>query len=189
MPELIKEIPPGSNAEDQEGLLKPIFGESYKRSKKRKKINPDGFFPGEESYIVKWWLQWEAASPESGVEDSQEARIRTACSTQKPREIQLQIILILETLVLLGQKKAETTDGDDAAQSSLGGSEVTAKKETKPLDFSKILDIMLEKLQIWETTNQSMLGTGSMADRKGQPETTIGDNCLRNFCTEVVVPL
>ena len=194
VPDLIKEIPPGSHVEDDDGQSKFLFTEKYKRSKKRKRINPDGFFPAEESHIVNWWLRREVINPESGAEDSQEKRIRTACSYQKPREIQLQIILILEIMALLGQRKTETTVDGDANQGASTGPKVNPKKEKKTLDYPKILDVMLEKLQIWETTNQSLLDAGatgskSSTDSKRQLDSSAEDNCLRSFCTDVIIPL
>ena len=195
IPELVKEIPPGSTADD-EGQLKSIFGDKSRKSRKRKKINPDGFFPGEEDYIVKWWIDRENTTTNGSADDTQEKRIRTACSCQKPREMQLQVVLILEILALELQELNEGSKSlAEATQPADLTSQGIIREDKKSTDYSKILDILLEKLQIWETTNQEILDLGkgdtsaASTIKNKSSRMNVGSDCLRSFCTEVIMPL
>ena len=196
VPELIKEIPPGLTAADEDGQLKTAFGDKIKRSKRRKKVNPDGFFPGEEDYIIRWWVDLENTEAEGSANGTQEQRIRAACSRQKPREMQLQVILILEMLALelrASKDCPEPTDND--AEASNPTSQQAVKKNTKPTDHSKVLEVLLEKLQIWETTSQESFDFGknssSASATMKEKGKAVSPNSysLRNFCTEVIMPL
>ena len=195
IPELIKEIPPGATEEDVSGQLKSALGARIKKSKRRKKINADGFFPGEEDFVMKWWITRESEELQGSLEDTLEKRIKAACATQKPREMQLQIIFILEILALdrqaKGDRSTEKQDGEEKTAQVLPA----APEEKKSQDFSKILDVLLEKLQIWETTSQLALDlnadTGSSAKLggNGRGKDSPGNDCLRSFCTEIILPL
>ncbi|KAI4153520.1 MAG: hypothetical protein LQ340_002279, partial [Diploschistes diacapsis] len=195
IPELIRQIPPGATAEDDGSYLKAALGGKIRKSKKRKRINPDGFLPNEEDSVVRWWIARETADPEGDAHETQEKRIKSACLNQKPREMQLQIILILEILAL----EQQVYSNGQALRSDIYEdleitSRASSKKNNKPTDLSKALDILLEKLQIWETTNQGLLDIGteinsasSKSKRKNHTSNS-SDDSLRNFCTEVIIP-
>ena len=196
LPELMEEIPPGVTEDDADGQLQVAFGERSKKWRKRKKVNPDGFFPGEEDYVVKWWIARETAEPQGSADDTRIKRIKTACAQQKPREMQLQIILILENLALDRQASdGGSSTGAGISESLESASQPSTKKDKKPVDMLKTLDVLLEKLQIWETTNQMVVDlygdivSAEETITKGKSRSSRGDECLRNFCTEVVVPL
>ena len=192
--DLIREIPPGTSIDDETDQLKTLFGERIRKSRKRKKPTTDGLVPGEEDYLIRWWIARESSLPQEGSEDSREKRIRNATSELKARELQLQIILILELLALQSQfTKADDARDIDASKDNDSQSQPVSIKQKKSRDFVHVMEVLIEKLQIWETTSQGLGfaiegGLDSRARNKGAQEGE-GNDCLKNFCSDIVIPL
>ena len=191
LPALIKEIPHGITSEDESSLL----SDQIRKLKKRKKPSRGGLAPGEEQYVVRWWLHQERASLTGGPGETREQRVKQALVEQRARETQLQIILILEILALeaVAVNDPSVVHPDNKA---LGGDDSTmhmqAKKSRKPQNLSNLLDVLIDRLCIWHSTSQGELispdVTKEAEEVKITRQTSEGDR-LRDFCTEVVVPL
>ena len=195
LPGLIAELPVGITFDEEDDQMNARI----RKSNRRKKVGKDGLFPGEESYILKWWLKREDALPLQGPEDTREQRFKNSLVEQRARETQLQIILILEILALEAASSAQS--GTDHVR--LGGGYARTKAERpseskapkKPLDLSTLLDILIERLCIWQSTNHDdsvSVGKSSSTTSKTiehlEPYAGNGDR-LRDFCSEVIIPL
>ena len=195
LPGLIAELPVGITFGDEDDQM----NSRMRKSKKRKKVGKDGLFPGEESYVLKWWLKREDALPLQGPEDTREQRVKNSLVEQRARETQLQIILILEILAIEAASSAQSrTD-----HMRLGGGyernnaerPTESKAPKKPQDLSTLLDILIERLCIWQSTNHDdsvSVGKSSSTTSKTiehlEPYAGNGDR-LRDFCSEVIIPL
>ena len=192
LPGLISELPVGITLHDEDDQMNARI----RKSKKRKKVGKDGLFPGEESYVLKWWFKREEASPLQGPEDTREQRIKNSLVEQRARETQLQIILILEIVALEAAGSAQS--GTDHKPLG-GGHESTgterpseSKAPKKPQNLSTLLDILIERLCIWQSTNHddsvSIGKSSSITSKTMEPHGGNGDR-LRDFCFEVIIPL
>ncbi|MCJ1475900.1 hypothetical protein MMC13_004564 [Lambiella insularis] len=188
LPILLKDLPVGTTSEDEDGLL----GDQIRKSKKRKKISKEGLFPGEEEYLVKWWLQRERMTLVDGPGVNLEERLRVSLIEQRARETQLQLILILEVLALESAAAAVPTNLEleiVGSNSTIIGKQVQTKKSKKPQNFEVQIDILIDRLCIWHSTSQEELKALHNSQERSKPSssTSNGDH-LRDFCIEVVVP-
>lgn len=195
--DLIQEIPPGVTGDDETEQLKSVFGNRIRKSRKRKKLSTDGLLPGEEDYVIRWWINRESSMSCEGPEDTKENRIRTAASELRARELQLQIILILEIFTLQGQPQHRSNDApENTCPNADSQTQSTNVKQKKSMDLTHIMDVLIEKLQIWETTSQGlgvMFGddSGTRLRSKGPNgnKSNESDDCLKSFCSDIVIPL
>ena len=197
LPELIEEIPPHLLAEDDDAIVMREFANKIKKSRKRKKISKDGLAPGEEEYVIRWWTKHEShASPETLSADKK-TWIRDALSEQKVREIQLQILLILEVFALeameLERKKDNDTHTRPIAENDLPCPKPTLEK--RPKDVEKrhtLLGLLVDKLCIWDSMSLEDFGLPDLATKAPKVKQGTSNSSterLRNFCTEVIIPL
>ena len=188
LPKLIAELPVGITSEDEDGLL----ADQIRKSKKRKKISKGGLSPGEEQFLIKWWLHRENGMFSAAPGDTREQRAKEALKEQRAREIRLQVILILEVLTLeasgiasISASKPPNADEDTT--------QAQTKRVKKPLNLSTLLDVLIDKLCIWHSTSQGEAKEADVGHRPEQGEKLLvrapESDCLRDFCTEVVVPL
>ena len=195
LPELITELPVGIASEDEAGYTNARI----RKSKTRRKIGKNGFFPEEEGYVLKWWLRREKTLTAEGPEDTRERRTKRALVEQRARETQLQIILILEILALeaagTAQGPKDLTMPNVTNDSNEDKHVPDAKKSKKPQDLSTLLDVLIERLCIWQTTNlEDSMSSGDKTKsvpQKAEKEGACADDGdrLRDFCSEVIVPL
>ena len=197
IPQLIREIPIGVTEDDVDGQVLNAFYKRVGKSKKRKKISKGGLLPGEEAYFIRWWLKWDSSFLSVGPGDSREGRIKLAMKEQRARETQLQIILILETLALecgASQKPISlasahipyTEDESDTQR---------PRRSKKSQDLSTLLDVLVDRLCIWESTDQeepkARLKDDSdlVIETNDAPVEDSAKDRLRSFCVEVIIPL
>ena len=198
MPHFIQEIPVGVTEDDEGGPIMSAIYKKGEKSKKRKRISKGGFLPGEEDYLIRWWLNREGSLVVTGPAGSREGRMKSAIQEQRGRETQLQIILVLEVLALevafASQKQtsstvAHTLKGEDEADTP------KLKRSKKPQDLNILLDILVDRLCIWESTNQegpmSRVEDSSnlMSETPEDPTEGSTKDRLRDFCVEVIIPL
>ena len=197
VPQLIREIPIGV-MEDDDGC--PAMEALYKKgekSKKRKKISKGGLLPGEEEYIARWWLNRDNSLISTGPGDSREGRIKSAVKEQRARETELQIILILEVLALESAASQNQTSLNEVHIPKIEdkGNTQKPKRSKKHQDLSTLLDILVDRLCIWESTSheESKPGLEDGSDIANRTLDVLTEDSskdrLRNFCVEVIIPL
>ena len=195
LPGLIVELPAGINFDDEDDQMNARI----RKSKKRKKVGKGGLFPGEESYVFNWWLKREEALPSQNPGDTREQRIKSSLVEQRARETQLQIILILEILALEATRSAQSRTGHMSLGEGHENTQATRPSESKapkkPQNLSTLLDILIERLCIWQSTNHDdsvSIGKPSSTTSKTmehlEAHARNGDR-LRDFCSEVIIPL
>ena len=141
-----------------------------KKKKKRKgrKLGRNALYPEEEEeFVGKWWRDDHDGH---AAESDGEADMKRRVGDLRLREMQLQILLILETMAIeCATGEASRRDGD--------AGEKTRKKD----DLNVLLELYLDRLCIW-----SAIGFQTSEAVAGQKART--DVIVREFCTEVVVP-
>ena len=194
LPNLVRELPVGICSDDEEGHIVSILGDKLRKSKKRKKVTKNGVFPGEEEYVTRWHFNVERAIINGGPDISREKRIQSCLVEQRARETQLQIILILEVLALekSGENVKSQTIPDPTSDKSQGKGQSTTKK---PHDLPALIDTLVERLCIWQSTSQEEASVvrddapGKSDNANLDKSIASNNNQLRDFCTEVVIPL
>lgn len=184
LPEALEEIPPGITLEDGTDIP-GLSQDRVSKSKRRKKLTAGGLLPGEEEYIVKWWIQRETTMSHERLEDPRDKRMKYAIAEQKVREVQLQIILILEILALERSSVSTTRDNPIETQEEALHTQPNSKREKKLQDLPRTLDALVEKLQIWETTNEDVMAISTMSSLKNNGTSS---SFLRSFCLEIILP-
>ena len=180
--DVINEVPSGMTLEETSEIV-GLSQDRASKSRRRKKITPEGLLPGEEEYVLKWWIKREVSIPHEGLDDTREQRIRRAIIEQKFRETQLQIIMILEAMALEAQCKPSEQEGVPNTKDAT--TQPSASKEKKPLELGRALDMLVEKLQIWETMDEDTIAL-SINSREKFSEN--GNSCLRAFCLDIILP-
>lgn len=187
LPEIIRNIPPGSISDDE--VLKP------KKSKNKLRLSRDGVYPIEEETVRKWWLSEPRAS-EHG-EETLEQRIKRRIADLRVREALAQMILMLEIIALesLSTYKApeapETQAAGDAE--TQGETQVTQpkKRKKKMEDIGVLLDLLLDKLCIWQSVDHEAIldfGDKSIKHEGDVGSKTSNGDRLQGFCVEVLIP-
>ena len=195
IPAMLQDFPVGVVSDDEE--LISTLGESLRKSRKRKKLAKNGLLPGEEEYIAKWFIKKERAHSISDTNSTRAERIKTFLVEIRARETQLQLILILEILLLdvlrAGHlENSESRVSDEAEKTD--SQDKFPKKSKKPMDLQVLMELLVERLCIWQSTTegQTKMTLGEISEIYGgitsNSSNTI-DEQLKQFCTEVVVPL
>lgn len=174
-------------------------GRSKKRKSRKMKIGKNGLYPGEDDRIRKWWI---ANKPELDEEQPtfSAMQIRSNLALLRTRETQLQMILILEILALEPLKAAE--DAADSALPTLPGASASVQRSPAVLQTKKrnkhnlpvLVDVHADRLTIWQSTatDEQQLAEDSQASRQslnGQLVQKSSSEPLKDFCTDVIVPL
>ncbi|KZF22230.1 hypothetical protein L228DRAFT_261425 [Xylona heveae TC161] len=188
---LIQSLPAGGTvSEDEEdyAALRAVF--ERKSRKKKCKPGKDGMYPQEPQLVEKWWRLGDNAV-EIGRDSKEWAKARLA--RLRTRETQLQIILILEILAL-EKFSATHNEKQEALEFLRSGSEGSKKK---PQNLTVLLDLLADRLCIWQSLNNEGNGDGasaSTASKSVSDDTTVAPtketdyNHLYDFCVEVIVP-
>ena len=196
--ELLEKLPIGIASDDEECNAVTVLGDRLRKSKKRKKVK-DGLFPGEEEYIMRWHINQEK-TPIEGPEMTRGERTKSRLASQKAREAQLQLILLLETLALetlaLETSMADKSDVSKNLGSLSENAENKARpKAKKPMDLTALLDILVERLCIWQATSQVEPNTATTKSHLTASHTKVDishtstNDQLKDFCLEVLIPL
>lgn len=190
LPSIIEEIPLGVFSEDE---YEAISTSLRKKSRKNKtmKIGKDGLYPEENVRLAKWWLY---RSESIGDHDSPENRkdaVRSALLEQRARETQLQIILVLETLALEASKQATSNQDPPSVAEKKKQSSKKKTKEGKMVDLDTLLELLVDRLCIWQSITLDDVSPIQTTSQKAWPEPTHSptSDVLHNFCTDVILPL
>lgn len=167
------------------------------RRSKKPSVGKNGLYPGEEANIARWWLSRDLSSVACDSADAREEATRSAVLGQRARETQMQIVLSLETLALESAAASQQVEnlpptdhiqGDDGAQKK-------KKNLKKPQDLSVLLDLLVDRLCIWQSMSVDETKTSNGEDRPVSPHgakptaKVVGSDHLRQFCVDVVLPL
>lgn len=195
LPNLVKELPMAALSDDENGAMIEATRKKPRKSKNCNKIGKNGLYPEEAANIARWWTSRKTGADRQDLPNCREEYINARVLVQRAREIQLQIILILETLALeisTSDVKAEDVSSQILDKDHLDQSQ--KPKSKKPKDLNTLLDVLVDRLCIWQSmnadeTDSSPKGKHDAAQTsKGTDESSRLNN-LRAFCIDVVLPL
>lgn len=170
------------------------------RRAKKMKLGKNGLYTNEDDRIRKWW---HANKPELDEEQPTftTMQIKSHLSLLRTRETQLQMILILEILALEPLKAAEDAadsslpvlPGASAAQAHRSPASALTKKRNKH-NLPVLVDVHADRLTIWQSTatDEQQLAEDSQVNRhslNGNQVQKSSSEPLKDFCTDVIVPL
>lgn len=193
IPSLIRALPPGMLSDsEQEGPAST----KKRKSKKLPKLSKDGFYTFEDDPCKRWWLM-NSSDAKPHQNESVEQLLRRRIGHLRVRETLAQIILVLEIMALEVSSAFKASASPNAEDESQARAESqSTKKKRKPkkaLDLDVQLDLLLDKLTIWQSIEQD---ESSNADaRKDSDPSTRGNvdrledrDILASFCVEVIIP-
>ena len=198
LPDLVKAFPFDSLSDEECTAVIDTMGKKARRSKKSN-VGKNGLYPGEEANIARWWLSRDLSCVACDSADAREEAIKSAVLEQRVRETQMQIVLSLETLALESATSSHVVDkqllidpieGDDCSQNKKG-----RKKAKKLQDLNMLLDLLVDRLCIWQSMSVDETKTPNGDDRPAAQHGTkaavkaAGSDHLRQFCVDVVLPL
>ncbi|KAF2813296.1 uncharacterized protein BDZ99DRAFT_438346 [Mytilinidion resinicola] len=192
--EVVKSIPPGSFSDDENSTTKPRKGKA-----KKVKLSRDGMYPREDEYVKKWWISDSSSPPRYG-EVTLDQRLKKRVGDLRIRETLAQLIFMLEILALEAlptyKEPAVTDEAIDGETQTQQESQAKPKKkrQKKVQDIKLLIDLLLDKLCIWQSVEQdedvSYQAKGSKSGDAldaNSSKSANGDR-LRSFCVEVIVP-
>lgn len=195
LPTLVKELPMAALSDDENGAVIEALRKKPRKSKKCT-IGRNGLYPEEELNIAKWWISRKTVTDVQDTTTHGEEFIKARVLLQRAREIQLQIILILETLAIeisTSEIKLESISaqapGEDPQDST------QKQKSKKPKDLNILLDLLVDRLCIWQSMNADEAESspsGKSAEpqkRSSRTDQSSRLNSLRAFYIDVVLPL
>ena len=175
-----------------------------KRRKSRKfKAGKDGLFPDEATSIKRWWSEDTSGSTLPPTAETLDAAIRTRIAALRVREYLLQLLLILEILaieasVAKAERKLPKDSGLAESQSDQLVPATAAENSAnmkKPRDLQPLVETIIDRLAIWQSVNSiEDASSGDSKDmargmKSSEVESGTKRDDLREFCTEIVIPL
>lgn len=151
-----------------------------KRKSKRYKLGRNGMYLDEKDFVSKWCegtIQTEESPQQSALPD-----LTRLIGELRLREMQLQILLVLEALAL---------EDSPGVKSQVEESKGQNKKKSKHQELNTTFELLVDRLCIWHTiTSNDMLSDSIPYGReeKHQSEKPTTNDKLRDFCTEVIMP-
>jgi DNA replication regulator SLD3 len=171
---------------------------SKKRTSKKTKLGKDGLYPGEDEHVRRWWsCRRSVASEEETGLTTQEIRYHISCLRR--RETQIQMIVILEIMALepLARPLENAADTQLPGMGSVvsnteASSECSVKKRNKH-SFPVLLDVLADRLCIWQSTLEEVKAhvecQVNSQGHDGGMTAGVGSDQLKDFCTDILVPL
>ena len=163
-----------------------------KSSKHAMKPGKDGLYKPESQHIRQWWN--DCCDHSSGV--SGEDNLKQALRPLRFRENCLQIIMILEIMSLESSLPSSALAVDPTANGAMNDSEPqqnqSKKKKKKPQDLNLGLELLLDRLCIWQSIEMDGdVGSNDpdLDTHQGDPTKASEGDRLREFCLEVIIPL
>ena len=169
------------------------------KNRKSKKLGPakDGLYRQEKDYITRWWNDTD--DDLVSLATTRDDMIKKKLTILRLRESKLQLIVILE---LLAQQTLSTGGTKNSKEKSVLAKDIGPTKKTKssrrrkPHDLDLTLDLLLDRLCIWQTVSFDGLqgacpdGRQTISEVKsvGTGDVDESDD-LRDFYTEVILPL
>ena len=193
IPRIIDRFPRGYVSQDGgKGILSKLRKASKKAQKKT--IGKDGLYSGEEVQVGQWWLVEVGLTSALDGPFTTEDISRKVLLEQKARETELQVILILEVLALEESTLATVTQDMSTAATKSNDVQSKEQKAKKPQNLQSLLEMLLDRLCIWQSmaTEESQTaanqGRKASADESSVMRNPSADH-LREFCVDVVLPL
>lgn len=197
LPGLVKELPFDPLSDNEHTTVVETISKKIRKSRKTS-VGRNGLYPGEEASIAQWWLGRDLSSVACDSGDAREESTKSAVLEQRARETQMQIILSLETLALESlatSQPVEKLPSTDIVQGDDGSQNKIKKKSKRRQDLIMSLDLLVDRLCIWQSMNVDETKTSNSEDRPipqhGAKSTAkaAGSDHLRQFCVDVVLPL
>ncbi|KAL1637994.1 hypothetical protein SLS58_009111 [Diplodia intermedia] len=198
LPEIVKSMPLPGLSDDEDAVAAKV---DKKKKNKRKKLKPnkDGLYPGEDEHVKKWWLQDRPGSSPHGHSESPADVLKRRLGDLRVRESMAQTILVLEIIALEASPSFQATEQEETQQNETPAepqaASVKKRKSKKPQDLNVLLDLLLDRLCIWQSVEQDETlvkvpksGSGkndTLTPSSGKSETS---DKLKNFCVEVILP-
>ena len=192
LPNIVKGLPTSVLTEDE---IPSILSSQRRKDPKSKKgkVRKDGLYPGEEASITRWWLSRDKPSMISDSSNGKEDAIRAILLEQRARETQLQVILVLEILALEASVLAPITNQETSPTLALEQESDPNKKSKakKPQDVNTLLDLLIDRLCIWQSMNLDEAKGARPAEASAIQQGGKAPNKvpLKDFCVDVVLPL
>jgi DNA replication regulator SLD3 len=199
VPNLLSTLMPDGSPEDGNKTPQKV------KKLKSKKLKPgkNGLYLAEDTYICRWWGSYDTDADKDSPGGSKEDVIRKRVAQLRIREVQLQMIVILETLAL--QSLATSPTDQSGELPSIGqidgtsdGKTAICSKSKKPLDLAVLIEVNIDRLCIWQSLAAEDGRTASTPEGASNngltPRGLAGTHdqaadMLREFCVEVIVPL
>jgi len=194
IPEVIHALPAAS-ASDMSGK-KP---QRKRRKAKALKPGKDGLYPSESEYIQKWWHSTETTLPSKQCDGATLLRQRIA--ELRTKETLAQLTIALETLAIEAlpahqQLAARLPEQTEIPQGAVDVDMIDLKKRKAkvPQDLAVLVDLLVDKLCIWQSLEQDDTLTGDSEGKRddaapGKGTKVSSSDVLRAFCIEVIIPL
>lgn len=144
-----------------------------KARKRKQKIGKDGMYPDETDFVQRWWSSTSDGSAESS-SDAEVQRFRALSTDLQSRETQMQILIILETMIL--ETLSASPIKEEPTESGI--QDVPTKKKQ---DLKTHLDLLVDKLCIWHTISFDDFDPDKAPGKKPNDK-------LRDFCSAVIIP-
>ncbi|KAG5294756.1 SLD3 domain-containing protein [Histoplasma ohiense] len=159
------------------------------RKAKKAKLGKNGLYPEESDFVRRWWRNRDLSETSVPQHTSRQEEIRRLTSDLRLRETQLQIVLILETISLEASYSSTTTQVLPATTEAQTSQPQRRIKERKQQDLNTLLELLVDRLCIWHAVsfNDTILTT-SAGGKSESTCKTAGNDKLRDFCTEVIIP-
>lgn len=170
--------------------------DAKRKTSRRKKLGKDGLYAGEEDFVRTWWLSRDEWSNDGSSGCSPQYEIQTLLADLRARETELQIVLILETLALesstqVGCKELASTAAVKQEPNDEESKHILAKtpaKVNKKRDLKPDLDILVDRLCIYQSVSIIDQTTADEAKKKSGESGRDVKNRLRDFCCNVILP-
>ncbi|KAK8166982.1 DNA replication regulator SLD3-domain-containing protein [Phyllosticta citrichinensis] len=198
IPDIVKELPLPGFSDDEDTAAAQRSEKKKKSRSKKMKPNKDGMYPGEDEYVKQWWIRDFPSSPGSHPEESSKDMFKRKVGDLRVRESMAQLVLVLEILALEASLGFQAVDQEETLQETQADSQQPEKKRRKKKlqDLHVLLDLLLDKLCIWQSVEQdemlvkiSKSGQGGTAAAETPNSTKAGtSDKLRSFCVEVIIP-
>ena len=196
LPAIIRDLP-FEKFSDHEGASTLAAHKKKARKCKKTKIGKNGLYSGEEVDIARWWTCREKSDHVCDSKDAHENAMKATLLDQRARETQMQIILVLETLALeacVTDVAPRPTVAEESPKQD-ESSQNKPKKLKKPQDLNTLLDLLADRLCIWQSMNTDQTKiSGDDSQPSGECEIKLSkgstqNECLRGFCIDVILPL
>ena len=197
LPALVRAFPFDSLSDEECTAVIDTISKKTHRSKKPS-VGKNGLYPGEEANIARWWLSRDLSSVACDTADAKGEATKSAVLDQRARETQMQIVLSLETIALesaASSRAEEILPPINIIRHDSSHDKNTKRKAKKPQDLGMLLDLLVDRLCIWQSMSvdetKTLCGEDRLASQHGTKATvkTAGSDDLRQFCVDVVLPL
>ena len=193
VPNIVRELPAVLHEkEDCELYLVPLRNKAKKS--KTDKVNKSGLHPGEQIDIARWWLTSDCSDFSDGETSSHAELLKSRVSKLRERETQAQIILALEIIAMEQRKKDAFEPSMPQDADAYQDKQIEKRKKAKKsLDPKTLLEMMLDRLCIWQSmaADERSLTPHSKSVKPQSARNDSGNTSydgLKNFCIDVIVP-